>query len=227
MTTRTHLRRLAQGFTLLELLVVIGIIAILAGLLLPALGRAKEKGRRISCLNNLKQIALAMHVFVNDNERYPWRIPEDDGGSKGRQRVYWTFRVLRNELSSPQIVTCPSDRREVAARWESLVDTNVSYFVGVDIKEGRSGMLLVGDASLDGGRKNRDCPIAGVNNHAMEFTKKDIPNLFWHGKPHGGVGNVSIGDASAHQVNARATREILLTSGDDSTAFNNHILAPR
>src|ERR1044071_262660 len=71
-------RQAKRGFTLVELLVVIGIIALLAGLILPALSSARESGRRTRCLSNLHQLALAMLIYTDDNSYY---LPPFFGGT--------------------------------------------------------------------------------------------------------------------------------------------------
>jgi prepilin-type N-terminal cleavage/methylation domain-containing protein/prepilin-type processing-associated H-X9-DG protein len=62
-------RKIGNCFTLIELLVVIGIIAILASMLLPALASARESGRRIACLNNIRQLTISTFGFVGDNDQ--------------------------------------------------------------------------------------------------------------------------------------------------------------
>lgn len=73
----------ARGFTLVELLVVMAIISIMAGMLMPQIGQSMEKMRRVACGNNLRQIGMALRAYVQDNEgRYPFTGSAGDSANK-------------------------------------------------------------------------------------------------------------------------------------------------
>lgn len=103
------------GFTLIELLVVIAVIGILAALLLPALGRAKEKGRLTTCLNNLRQVNLAIRLYADDTADslpvLPTPNPYPNGvGAYYKQLVKGYLGLNGPASPSEKVFTCPSDQ---------------------------------------------------------------------------------------------------------------------
>ena len=122
-----------RAFTLIELLVVIAIISILASMLLPSLSRAKEKARTITCINNLRQMGMAVKMFVDDHDfKFPPNIIEEDyqgtlilkyttpalGGFDPIPEVLKWFstaanRPLYSYIRPSEVFRCPADKGQV------------------------------------------------------------------------------------------------------------------
>ena len=116
---------------------LIPFIAILAGMLLPALAKAKDKAQRINCVSNMKQIGLAARMWSNDHNG---KFPPD-------------FTSMSNELFSPKILVCPGDSSKTrVTNWSEFGPGNVSYEYlepGYDEKSGQPQTIVF------------QCPIHG------------------------------------------------------------------
>jgi prepilin-type processing-associated H-X9-DG protein len=187
-------------------LVVIAIIGILAALLLPALNQGKSSAKRIECVNNLKQIGLAYHIFSHDHrDRFPMAVPSSEGGSQefveNAYRIagpfyfsYRHFAALSNELITPKPLNCPAEeRRVVAARFASLRNENVSYFVGVHAEYQRPSSILAGDRNI-----TNNLP-GSVSIVRTPFGSK----LRWTEELHRYKGNLLFADGHAEERNGK------------------------
>lgn len=103
--SRKKIQRFSKGFTLIELLVVIAIIAILAAILFPVFARAKESAKQSSCLNNMKQLGVAVMLYKTDFDDTFMKTTYNSGQPR---RGSWVF-VLQPYVSNFQVFKCPSD----------------------------------------------------------------------------------------------------------------------
>lgn len=159
-------RYFLTGFTLIELLVVIAIIALLMGILMPALQRVRKQARTVYCLNSLRQIGLAMHGYALDNEDFIPRAMD--------HRVKWILvfiPYLGNEYKQMEdyrevkVFQCPSFPRNGVGRYGHLnKDQTVDYVVNAwDMQD--PGL----SSGNQGNQKNEPTKLSSVKSPAQRI----------------------------------------------------------
>jgi prepilin-type N-terminal cleavage/methylation domain-containing protein len=141
-----------RAFTLIELLVVIAIIAILAAMVLPALAAAKERANRAKCMNNIRQLGMAAHIYANDNRD---RIPQSQANGK------WLWDMprpiadgLTNSGATRDVFYCPSIMASVQPYdptvnwWDYSTSRRIIGFGWVGVRLDSSGQP---DATMEAG----------------------------------------------------------------------------
>jgi prepilin-type N-terminal cleavage/methylation domain-containing protein/prepilin-type processing-associated H-X9-DG protein len=202
------------GFTLIELLVVIAIIAVLASILFPVFARARAKARQATCLSNLRQIGLAMTMYVQDFDGVaPYHLIAVGGTS-----TYYSYlSVLSPYMRNSGILVCP-ERRDID--YDGPTDTTIAYAYNRDLNgycldavEDGSSVLLVMDGvqvscSYSAGDTFRD---TDGTTYTEDPNDGESPNRIIFSR-HNSGGNGVFVDGHAKWLKASHVREHLKTN---------------
>ena len=155
-----------DGFTLVELLVVISIIGLLMGILLPAMGKARAAANRTYCMSNLRQIGIAMRAYLDDNRdifplccAYPWDITDETNPDYTPPIT----KVLAPILKEPKVFICKAD---TVKKYYKMVGGTSYYYKGRPQmgppgcpRDGLGGITIRESCEAQGGAKERNISV--------------------------------------------------------------------
>lgn len=180
-----------RAFTLSELLVTLGVIALLALFIAPGLSNWKARSQRVRCSENLKEFGLEFRT-QNMEDNAVWKSAAL-GNIPGKQSLITAAKLINaSSLTNarPEQWICPTDTRKPAANGAPLRDENLSYFVGLAAQQINPSSLLAGDRNLALDGVALGPGVADLSKGTPSFTSS----------MHNNSGNVAFGDGSIQGV---------------------------
>lgn len=193
-----------QAFTAVELLVVVGVLALLAGMLLPTIHRNPDR-RHYMCRNNLKQVGIGFRLYATDGEPYPQYDATNE--------VWQYFQKVGREIGSPKVLICPMDTARTDLKNHPLDfeqpptsnsfahgqfrDSTLSYFYNVDSSEQDPGSIVAGDRNIS----TNTAMISGL------LTVQTNTPVQWTDDIHKSRGNILLADGSVQRMPSIHLRE--------------------
>jgi competence protein ComGC len=201
-------QRSQRAVTLVEVLFVIGTVATLLLVVLPALQNSRRRPSRINCVNNIKQVSLGLRMWANDNEdKFPMQVFTNSGSSLKRisnKEVYRYFIVASNEIASPKVLRCPEDlERNPVATFPELSNKSLSYFLNLSALENEPSGVLIGDRHLT---RN------GTQYANGSYLISTQQVLTWGKESHKFGGNIGLSDGSVQQTTDQTLQSVILNA---------------